>query len=54
VEGGWRILHNQELHNLYVSLRIIRGIKWRRIIWAGHVARIGEIINAYNILVGKL
>jgi hypothetical protein len=24
-----------------------------RMIWEGHVTRIGEIINAYKILVGK-
>jgi len=31
----------------------IRAIKSKRIRWAGHVARMGEIRNAYNILVGK-
>jgi len=29
------------------------GIKSRRIIWAGHVAQMGQMGNAYNILVGK-
>jgi hypothetical protein len=24
VAGGWRKLHNEELHNLYTSLNIIR------------------------------
>jgi hypothetical protein len=28
-------------------------IKSRRMRWAGHVARIGEMRNAYRILVGK-
>jgi hypothetical protein len=28
-------------------------IKSRRIRWAGHVARMGEKMNAYRILVGK-
>jgi hypothetical protein len=28
-------------------------IKLRRMRWAGHVARMGEKINAYRILVGK-
>jgi hypothetical protein len=37
--GGWRKLHNKELHNLYSSPSIIRMIKSRRIRWAGHVAR---------------
>jgi hypothetical protein len=32
---------------------IIRMIKSRRMRWAGHVARMGEKMNAYRILVGK-
>jgi hypothetical protein len=53
VTGGWRKLHNEELHNLYSSPSITIMIKSRRIIWAGHVARMGENRNAYRILVGK-
>jgi hypothetical protein len=30
VTGGWRKLHNEELHNLYSSPSIIRVIKSRR------------------------
>jgi hypothetical protein len=30
VTEGWRKLHNEELHNLYSSPRIIRMIKLRR------------------------
>jgi hypothetical protein len=30
VAGDWRILHNEEFHNLYTSLNIIRMIKSRR------------------------
>jgi hypothetical protein len=52
--GGWRKLHNEELHNLYSSQNIIRIIKPRRMRWAGHVARVGEKMNAYGIFVGKL
>jgi hypothetical protein len=37
VTGGWRKLHNEELHNLYSSPSIIRMIKPKRMIWAGHV-----------------
>jgi hypothetical protein len=29
--GGWRKLHNEELHNLYSSPSIIRMIKSRRV-----------------------
>jgi hypothetical protein len=39
VKGGWRKLHNEELHNLYSLPSIIRMIKSRRRAWAGHVAR---------------
>jgi hypothetical protein len=38
VTGGWRKLHNEELHNLYSSPNIIRMIKSRRMRWTGHVA----------------
>jgi hypothetical protein len=38
VTGGWKKLHNKELHNLYSSPHIIRIIKSRRMRWAGHVA----------------
>jgi hypothetical protein len=48
VTGGWRKLHNEELHNLYSSTSIIRMIKSRRMRWAGHVARMGEKRNAYG------
>jgi hypothetical protein len=54
VMGDWRKLHNEELHNLYSLPNIIRMIKSMRMIWAGHVARMGETRNAYRILVGKL
>jgi hypothetical protein len=53
VTGGWRKLHNEELHDLYSSPSIIRIIKVRRIRWVGYVARMGEVRGAYNILVGK-
>jgi hypothetical protein len=39
VIGGWRKLHNEELHNLYCSPSMIRIIKSRKMIWASHVAR---------------
>jgi hypothetical protein len=53
VTGGWRKLHNEELHNLYSSPSIIRMIESRRMRWAGHVARIGARMNACRILMGK-
>jgi hypothetical protein len=42
VTGGWRKLHNEELHNLHSSPSIIRMIKSRRMRWAGHVTRMGR------------
>jgi hypothetical protein len=53
VTGGWRKLHNEELHKLYLSPNIIRMINSRRMTCAGHVAELGEKRNAYRILVGK-
>jgi hypothetical protein len=53
VTGGWRELHNEELHNFFSSRSINRMIKSRRIIWAGHVIRMGEKMNACRILVGE-
>jgi hypothetical protein len=53
VIGGWRKLHNEELHNMYCSPSIIRIIKSRRMRWAGHVDRMGEKRNTYRILMGK-
>jgi hypothetical protein len=43
VTGGWRKLLDEELHGLYCSPSIIRVIKERRMIWAEHVARMGEV-----------
>jgi len=51
--GGWRRLHNEELHNLYASPNIIRVILSRRMRWARSVSLMGEMRNAYEILVGK-
>jgi hypothetical protein len=38
---------------LYSSPIIIRVIKARRMRWVGHVACMGEVRGAYNILVGR-
>jgi hypothetical protein len=37
--GGWRKLHNEDLHNLYPSPDIIRTIKSMRMRWTEHPAR---------------
>jgi hypothetical protein len=51
--GGWRKLHNEELHNLYSTPSIFSIIKSRRMSWAGHMARMGEKRKMYRLLVGK-
>jgi hypothetical protein len=48
VTGGWRKLHNEELHNLYSSPSIIRIVKLR-MRWAGHVAGMGEERNVNRL-----
>jgi hypothetical protein len=50
--GQWRILHNEELNDLYSSPNIVRVIKLR-MRWAGYVARIREKRGPYRVLVGK-
>jgi hypothetical protein len=37
VAGGWRRLHNEELHNLHTSPNIIQLVKSRRMRGASHV-----------------
>jgi len=41
VTGKWRKLHTEELYDLYPPPNIIRVIK-SRILWAGHIARMGR------------
>ena len=53
VTGEWRRLRNEELNDLYCSPNIVRVIKWRRMRWAGHLARMGEERGVYRVLVGK-
>jgi hypothetical protein len=43
VAGGWRRLHNEELHNLYASSNTIRVVKSRREKWERHVTGIEEM-----------
>jgi hypothetical protein len=51
--GEWRRLHNEELNDLHSSPNIIRVIKSKRMRVVGHVARMGEKIGVYRILVGR-
>ena len=51
--GEWRRLHNEEPNSLYRSPNIVRMIKYRRLRWAGHVARIEEGRSVFKTLAGK-
>jgi hypothetical protein len=53
VTEGWRQLHNEELRDLYFLPRIIRTIKFGRIRWTGHVARMEEMRSACRLLMAK-
>jgi hypothetical protein len=50
---GRRKFHSEELHNFYSSPDITRMMKSRRMKWAGHVARMGGVRNACNLLFCK-
>jgi hypothetical protein len=39
VTGGWRKLHNEELHHVYSSPNIIKIIKLKMMRWAAKVTR---------------
>jgi hypothetical protein len=43
----------EELHDLQSSPTIVRVITSRKMIWAGHVARMEEVRGVYRVLVGK-
>jgi hypothetical protein len=49
VTGGWRKLHNEELHNLYSLPVIIRMIKLRRMRWTGHLGQMGSNLISCTI-----
>ena len=53
VTGEWRILHNEEINDLYSSPNIVRVIKSRRMRWAGHIACMVEKRGELRVLVGK-
>jgi hypothetical protein len=44
-------LDSEELHELYSSPNVITAMKSRRITWAEHVGRMGEMRNAYTLLI---
>jgi hypothetical protein len=46
-------LHNEKLHNLYLSQNIIRVTKSKNMRWVRHVACMQPPWNAYMFLMGK-
>jgi hypothetical protein len=53
VTGEWTKLLNEKMNDLFPTTNIVRVIKSRRMRWAGHVARMGEMRGVYRILVEK-
>ena len=49
----WRKIHNEELNDPYCSPNIFRVMKSKIMRLARNVARMGERIGVYRILVGK-
>jgi hypothetical protein len=54
VTRDWRKLHNEELNNLKCSPNIFWVMKFIRMRWAGHVARMGEEGHIQSFLVVNL
>jgi len=52
ITGEWRKLH-EELRDLCSLPNIVRVVKSRRMRWAEHVARMGEVRGVHRVLVGK-
>ena len=52
--GDWRRLQNEEHQSLYRSPNIVRVIKYRRLRWAGHVARMEEGRSVLKISTGRI
>jgi len=46
--------HHQGLFcNFYASPNIVRVIKWRRVVWVGHMAYLQKMRKVYKISVGR-
>jgi hypothetical protein len=53
VTGEWSTLHSEEIYNMYSCPNIIRQIKLRRTMCAGHVALTGEERKVCKLLARK-
>jgi len=49
-----KIIHIEELRDLYSLPNIVRVVKSRRMRWEGHVAHMGEKGGVHRVIVGKL
>jgi len=54
VTGEWRKVYAEELNDLYFLPTIFCVIKSKRMIWSGHVARMGERRGVYRVWWGYL
>jgi hypothetical protein len=54
VIGGWRKLHNEELHNLYSSASIIKKTRSGRMRWARHVERMEKKKECIWVFCGEI
>jgi hypothetical protein len=48
VTGGWRKIHNEELHNLYSLSRTFQMMKTKRMKQVKHIVHAGEMRNGSN------
>jgi hypothetical protein len=53
VTTGWKKLYTVELHNSYSMSYVISVRKSKGMRWVKCIAHMGEIINAYKIVIGK-
>ena len=49
----WRRLHNEELNSLHHPPNTVTVIKYRRLRWTGHVARMEEVRGSFKMLIDK-
>jgi hypothetical protein len=47
MSGGWKELHNEELHNFYASQNIIRVMKSMKMRWVGYTYSTNEKDEKY-------
>ena len=52
-ETNFGLYVKEKLTDLYSLPNIVRVVKSRRMRWAGHVARMGEVRGVHRVLVGK-